>query len=235
MQIKDSVVFITGANRGLGATFARLALDRGARKVYAAARDPQSVQLDGVIPVRLDLTDPAQVAAAAALAGDTAVLINNAAISLPGSIATAADTPTLRRQFDTNVFGMLAMAQAFAPVLRGQGGGAMLNMLSALSWMNAPALSGYCVTKAAAWGVTNALRSELRAQGTLVVGLHAGFIDTDMARGFGGAKVSPLDVASQAFDAIEAGHEEVLADEPARRVKAGLSSGVYLNAAALGA
>lgn len=235
MQITDSVVFITGANRGLGATFARLALARGARKVYAATRDPKSVQLDGVTPVRLDVTDPAQVAAAALLASDTTVVINNAAISMPGGIATAANTPLLRRQMDTNVFGMLAVAQAFAPVLQGNGGGAMLNMLSALSWMNAPALSGYCVAKAAAWGVTNALRSELRAQGTLVVGLHAGFIDTDMARGFGGAKVSPDDVASQAFDAIEAKQEEVLADAPARQVKAGLSSGVYLSAAVLGA
>ncbi|WP_028604326.1 SDR family oxidoreductase [Ottowia thiooxydans] len=234
MEIKDSVVFITGANRGLGATFARLALARGARKVYAAARDPQSVRVEGVVPVRLDVTDPAQVAAAAALASDVTLVINNAAISLPGGIATAANTPILKQQFDTNVFGMLAVAQAFAPVLKHNGGGALLNMLSALSWMNAPALSAYCVAKAAAWGVTNALRSELHGQGTLVIGLHAGFIDTDMAKGFGGPKVTPDEVVGQGFDAVEAGQEEVLADEPARQVKAGLSSGVYLRAAALG-
>ena len=234
MKIKDSVVFVTGANRGLGAAYARLALARGARKVYAAARRIDSVSLHGVTPVRLDVTDPAQVAAAAAVAADATIVINNAAIALPGGIASPAATDALHRQFDTNLFGMLAVSQAFAPVLQANGGGAMLNMLSALSWINAPALGGYCVAKAAAWGLTNALRNELRGQGTLVVGVHAGFIDTDMARGFGGPKATPDDVVGQAFDAIEADVEEVLADEITRRVKAGLAAGAYLAAPVLG-
>lgn len=132
-----------------------------------------------------------------------------------------------------NVFGLLHVARAFAPVLARNGGGAVFNMLSALSWIDAPVLSGYCVSKSAAWMLTNALRNALRAQGTLVAGNHAGFIDTDMAAGFGGPKTSPETVVAQAFDAVEAGREELLADARAERVHAGLSAGAYLQAAPL--
>jgi len=168
------------------------------------------------------------VAEVAREASDVTIVINNAAVSLPGEITDPANTASFRQQMETNVFGMHLVAQAFAPGLRKNGGGAILNMLSALSWINTPVLSGYCVSKAAAWGLTNALRNELRPHGTLVVSVHAGFIDTDMAKGFDGPKVTPDDVANQALDAIEAGQEEVLADEPARRVKAGLAIGAYL-------
>jgi len=234
MQIKDAVVLVTGANRGLGRVFVQTALARGARKVYAAARRPESVQIEGVIPIGLDVTRAADAAAAAAVAGDVSLVINNAGISLTGGVTSAQGLELLQRQLATNCYGLLHVAQAFAPVLQRQGGGAMVNILSALSWMNAPALSGYCVAKSAAWGLTNALRNELRPQGTLVVGLHAGFIDTDMARGFGGPKVAPESVAAQALDAIEAGREEVLADEPARRAQAALSAGLYLQALSFG-
>lgn len=228
MQIKDAVVMVTGANRGLGRVFVEQALARGAKKVYAGARTPGSVDIDRAIPVALDVTRTDTIAAAVANLGDVTLLVNNAGISLPGGIASADNTEGLERQLDTNFFGLLQMAQAFAPVLQRNGGGAMVNMLSALAWINAPALSGYCVSKAAAWMATNALRNELRAQKTLVVGVHAGFIDTDMASGFGGPKTAPEAVVAQAFDAVEQEAVEVLADEPARRARASLSLGGYL-------
>ena len=234
MKIEDAVVLVTGANRGLGEAFARTALERGAKKVYAAARNADSIRLPGVVPLTLDVTRASQAVAAAAAAKDVTLVINNAGISRPGGITRVQDLDTLREQLETNVFGMLNVAQAFAPLLARNGGGAMVNMLSALSWINATALSGYCVSKSAAWMLTNALRNELRASGTLVVGVHAGFIDTDMAAGFSGPKVSPASVVAQALDAVEHRREEVLADDGARRVHAGLSSGVYLQPVPLG-
>ncbi|KQP13120.1 SDR family oxidoreductase [Pseudorhodoferax sp. Leaf267] len=232
MHIENAVVLVTGANRGLGRVFVQTALARGARKVYAAARQPDTVDVDGAVPLRLDVTRPQDAAAAAALASDVTLVVNNAGISLAGGVAGADGLEVLRRQLDTNCLGLLHVAQAFAPVLRANGGGAMVNILSALSWVNAPGIGGYCVSKAAAWGLTNALRNELRGQGTLVVGLHAGFIDTDMARGFPGPKTPPASVAAQAFDAVQAGQEEVLADEPARHAQAALGAGRYLQALA---
>lgn len=234
MKIADAVVLVTGANRGLGEAFARIALERGARKVYATARNADSVRLPGVIPLALDVTRTEDAAAAARAAPDVQLVVNNAGILLPGSMVQAPEVDRLRRQLETNVFGMLHVAQAFAPLLAGNGGGAMVNMLSALSWIGAVPLGGYCVSKSAAWMLTNALRNELRAQGTQVVGVHAGFIDTDMAAGHGGPKASPAAVVGQALDAVERGLEEVLADEPARRVHAGLAVGAYLQPAPLG-
>jgi len=122
----------------------------------------------------------------------------------------------------------LNLSQAFAPVLASNGGGAILNVLSLLSWVNTPMIAAYGVSKAAAWGLTNGLRHELRAQKTQVVGLHAAFIDTDLSRGINVPKATPADVAGQAFDAIEADAEEVLVDESSRQVHKGLSSSIYL-------
>ncbi|RTL71369.1 MAG: SDR family oxidoreductase [Hyphomicrobiales bacterium] len=228
MEIRNSTVLVTGAGRGLGAAYVELALSRGAKKVYAGARTPKATGQASVVPIKLDVGSAEDIASAAALARDVDIVINNAGIALPAGVATPEGEDALRRQLETNVFGVLRVSQAFAPILARNGGGALVNMLSALSWINAPALSGYSASKAAAWGITNALRNELRGQGTLVVGVHAGFIDTDMAKGFPGPKSSPADVARQVFDAIEAGQEEVLADEVSRRLKAGLSAGAYL-------
>ncbi|MGF6917373.1 SDR family oxidoreductase [Paraburkholderia sp. 40] len=232
MEIEGAVVFVTGANRGLGLEFAKQALERGARKVYAGARDPASVTLTGVVPVKLDVTDPAAVAAAADTAGDVTLLINNAGIARLGSLTDDGALDALRDHFDTNVFGMLSMSQAFAGNLAGNGGGAILNVLSVASWINRPILAAYGVSKSAAWAVTNGLRHSLREQHTQVVGLHAGFIDTDLTRGLDVPKATPADVVRQAYDAIEAGAEEVSTDEFTRQVKAGLSAGVYLEAPA---
>ena len=229
MNVKDSVVLVTGANRGLGLEFAKQALRRGAAKVYATARDPSKIALAGVVPMRLDVTNPVEVAAVAAHCKDVTMLINNAGIGRIGGIVEGDLAPLLREQLETNLFGMLHVSRAFAGILGKNGGGAILNILSILSWVNTPKLGGYGISKAAAWALTNSLRHELRAQGTQVVSFHAGFIDTDMTRGLDIPKARPEDVVRQAFDAIEAGQEEVTTDETTRQVRGGLSQGVYLN------
>jgi NAD(P)-dependent dehydrogenase (short-subunit alcohol dehydrogenase family) len=168
------------------------------------------------------------VAAVAAQFKDVTLLINNAGIARLGGILGGDLAPLLREQLETNVFGMLHVSRAFAGILGKNGGGAILNINSVLSWVNTPAIGGYGISKAAAWGLTNSLRHELRAQGTQVVSFHAGFIDTDMTRGLEIPKARPEDVVKQSFDAIEAGQEEVMVDEPSRQVKGALSQGVYL-------
>jgi NAD(P)-dependent dehydrogenase (short-subunit alcohol dehydrogenase family) len=231
MKIHNAVALVTGANRGLGRAYAQALLQAGA-KVYAAARDPSTIDLPGAQPVRLDITQPGQAAALAADLKDVTLVINNAGIALPGPYLSgqgAADAA--RAQLETNFFGTLAVSQAFAPVLKANGGGALVNMLSVLSWITLPAIAGYSASKAAAWALTNGLRHELRAQGTLVVGVHAAYIDTDMARHVTGPKTTPAEVARQVLLAIEQGQEEVLADELSRQVKAGLAAGAYLREA----
>ena len=228
MKIQNSVILVTGANRGLGLEFTKQALERGASRVYAAAREIASIQLPGVTPVKIDVTKPEEVAAAAKDLGDITILINNAGIARPGGIAAPHSQEALREQLETNVFGLLNLSQAFAPHLARNGGGAILNVLSVLSWINTPSVAGYGVSKSAAWGLTNGLRHELRSQGTLVTGLHAGYIDTDMTRTFDVPKASPIDVVRQALDAIEQGAEEVFVDETSRQIHQALSHSVYL-------
>jgi len=233
MQIKDSVVFITGANRGLGLAFARAALGAGARKVYAGARDPSGIALAGVQPVRLDVTDAAQVAAAAAACGDVTLLINNAGISRGGSLLgddRAFDKA--QAEFQTNFFGMWSMARAFAPVLQANGGGAIVNVLSVLSWLSLPNAATYSASKSAAWSLSNGLRNELRAQGTQVVSVHVAFMDTDMAARVPGPKTAPQDVVQQTFAALASGAHEVLADAVTRELKKSLSTDAPAYAAA---
>ena len=231
MNLKNAVVLVTGANRGLGQAFAEAALAAGARKVYAAARDPDSITLEGVERVRLDVTRSDQIAAAARRCADVTLLVNNAGISRGSALLASGSAAAARAELDTNLFGPLEMSRAFAPLLAANGGGAIVNVLSVLSWINIPAAGSYCVSKSAAWAMTNGLRHELRAQGTQVVGVHVAFMDTNMARGVQGPKVSPGEVVQQVFDAIEQGRDEVLADALTRQVKQGLSAerGVYLS------
>jgi NAD(P)-dependent dehydrogenase (short-subunit alcohol dehydrogenase family) len=225
MQLKDSVVFVTGANRGLGLAFAQAALAAGARKVYAAARDPASVTLPGVVPIRLDVGNAAQVAAAVRDCGDVTLLINNAGISVGSSFLASPDAvAAARAEFEVNFFGPWALASAFAPVLKANGGGAIVNVLSALSWVSFPSVATYSASKSAAWSLTNGLRNELRAQGTQVVALHVGYMDTDMTRGLDTPKSSPADVARVTLDGVEAGAFEVLADDISKQIKQSLSS-----------
>ena len=224
MKIDNAVALVTGANRGIGLAFARALLARGARKVYAAARDPASITLPGVEPLRLDVTKPDEVAAAAALAGDVSLLINNAGIAHVGGFLAADSEEVARRQFETNFFGMLRTSKAFAPALAANGGGGIINVLSIVSWINGGELAAYAASKSAAWSLTNALRHELAPQHTQVLGLHMGYVDTDLVRGMEVEKTSPDTIAQRALDALEAGRDEVLADEITRQVKLGLSA-----------
>jgi NAD(P)-dependent dehydrogenase (short-subunit alcohol dehydrogenase family) len=230
MKIQNATVLITGANRGIGLAFAREVLARGARKVYAGVRNPASVTLAGVEAIRLDVTRPEDATAAAQRCGDVTLLINNAGIASIGGFLAANSVDSTREQFETNFYGPLRLSQAFAPVLAANGGGGILNVLSIASWINRPFLGVYGASKSAAWALTNGLRQELRGQGTQVLGMHVGFVDTDLTHGIDMPKSAAIDVVRFTLDALEAGAEEVLADELARQVKRGLSAepGVYL-------
>jgi short-subunit dehydrogenase len=229
MRIQNSVAFVTGANRGLGLAFAK-ALVAGGAKVYAAARDPDSITLPGAIPIRLDVANPREIAEAARSCADVDLLINNAGVSKASGLLADGAVEAARVEMETNFFGPLLVSRAFAPILARNGGGALLNVLSALSWISFPTVATYSATKSAAWSLTNGLRNELRAQGTLVAGLHVGFMDTDMASAIDAPKSRPEDVVKLALAAIEAGEQEILADEASRNLKQGLSAGVYLGA-----
>lgn len=222
MELKGAVALVTGANRGIGSEFVRLLQERGVAKVYAAARDVNAIEGDGVVPITLDVTDKRQVDAAARLAGDVQILINNAGISTGTSLVTG-DEAAIRREMDTNFYGPLLMTRAFAPILGRNGGGAVLNMLSALSWFAIPGAGAYSASKAATWMLTDSTRVELSSQGTHVVGVQMGLVDTDMSRNVEGPKVTPVDLAAQGLDAIESGAQEVLGDDWARFVKSGLT------------
>ena len=224
MKIAGSTALVTGANRGLGLAFARGLLEAGAAKVYAAARDPASVTLPGVVPVPLDVTQPEQVDALSRELRDVNLLVNNAGIGGFTSLLAPNAVEQLRQQFETNTIGTLAMSRAFAPVLALNGGGAIVNVLSILSWLTLPGSGGYSASKAAGWALSNALRQELRPQLTQVLSLHVAFMDTDMARHAPGPKQAPEDVVRQAIAALEAGQSELLADALTRQVKQGLGA-----------
>ena len=222
MNLQGAVVLVTGANRGIGAEFVNQLKARGAAKIYAAARDASAIESDGVEPIELDITDPGQVHAAARAAGDVQVLINNAGIST-GTALVSGDEAVIRSEMDTNFYGPLLMTRAFAPILGSNGGGAILNVISALSWFSVPGAGAYAASKAAAWTLTDSTRLELASQGTHVVAIHMGLVDTDMAKGMDAPKIDPVDLARAGLDAIESGAQEVLADDWARFVKSGLS------------
>ena len=224
MRLENAVVLVTGANRGIGAAFVEQLKARGASKIYAASRDGSSVDVDGVEPIQLDVTDPSRILEVAASAGDVQVLINNAGIST-GTSLVSGDVAGIRREMDTNFYGPLLLTQAFAPILKANGGGAILNVVSALSWFTAPGAGAYAASKAAAWSLTDSTRLELAGQGTRVVGVHMGLVDTDMSAGMQAPKISATALAAAGLDAIESGLDEVLADDWAKFVKSGLTLG----------
>jgi len=230
MNIENSVVLVTGANRGIGLAFARELLARGARKVYAAARDPASVTLPGVQALKLDVTQPEEIAAAALAAADVNLVINNAGIAQPGGFLASDSETVARRIFETNFFGVLNVSKSFAPVLKANGGGALVNVLSVASWVNGGELAAYSASKSAAWSLTNALRHELAGQKTQVLGLHMAYVDTDLTRGFDVPKTSAEEIVQRALDALAAGADEVLADALTEQVRQGLTASrpVYL-------
>ncbi|SEQ54960.1 SDR family oxidoreductase [Microlunatus flavus] len=214
-------VLVTGANGGLGEQFVAQGLERGAAKVYAAARSTRSWDDPRVVALDLDLTDPEAPARAVAAAPDVDVLINNAAIA-PSDDTITGPEEELRRIFETNFFGTLRLSNAFAPVLGANGGGTLLNILSAAAWISMP--TGYAASKAAMWSATNALRLQLEGQGTQVVGLLVGMIDTPMTAGWDVPKVTAASVVAQAYDAVGDGTLEVLADGTTRDLKTRLST-----------
>ena len=222
MKIAGSVALVTGADRGLGRAFARELVSRNAARVYGAARNPAAVTEPGVTPIALDITDPERIARVARECADVTLLVNNAGVMKASPFIGAPSLDAARLEMEVNYFGTLSICRAFAPVLAGGGGGAIVNMLSVTSFFTSPLDPSYSASKAAELSLTNGIRMELSRQGTLVVAVHASFIDTDMAAGIDAPKISPQSVARQTFDAVEAGEIEVLADERTRSIKASL-------------
>jgi NAD(P)-dependent dehydrogenase (short-subunit alcohol dehydrogenase family) len=221
MKIEGSTALVTGANRGIGKALAEGLLERGAAKVYAGVRDVATVTDERLVPVRLDVTDAARVREVAAELTDVDLLVNNAGIGAAAP-PLSSSLDVARDQLEVNYLGTAATTQAFAPVLARNGGGAVVNVLSVVSFVSMPMLATYSASKAAAWAFTNAARIELKGQGTEVVGVHVGFVDTDMVAGLEVDKVPPGAVVRATLDGLEAGVPEVLVDDLSRDVKAAL-------------
>ncbi|GIF71287.1 SDR family oxidoreductase [Asanoa siamensis] len=238
MRVRGSVAMVTGGNRGFGLAIAKELQERQAAKVYVGVRNPAAFEEDGLLPVALDVTDPASVAAAAGQCGDVTLLVNNAGTGAahPDGSLDPDLIQTTERVLDVNLYGTIRTTQALAPVIVDNGGGAIVNVLSDEAWYALPVLTGYAMTKSAEWSFTNALRVDLRPRGVEVLGLHGGFMDTDLVRDLDVAKSDPRDVAAAALDGLEQGKEEVMADEQARLVKRSLSTddGYYLHPSVLG-
>lgn len=222
-SIEGSVALVTGGSRGIGAALVEELYKRGAAKVYATARDPRSVTHPEAVPLSLELAEPGSGTGLASQAPDVTILINNAGAAFASSFL---DSPVdqIRRELDINFFGPLDVTRAFVPILERNGGGHILTIHSALSWITIPGLDAYSAAKAALWSQTNALRLALRPRGIGVTGLHVGYVDTDMSASVDAPKTSPHSVATQALDGIEADALEVIADDLTRQVKAGLAA-----------
>ena len=225
MHISGSIVLVTGANGGIGRAFVADLLKRGAAKVYVAARDTASLGelLKGgdrrLVPLPLDVTDPDQVAAAASVAGDVTLLINNAGFAAFQGSISAPDIEDARREMEVNYFGTLSLTRAFAPILAASGGGAVINMLSMLALVSLPMAATYAASKAAGLSLTRSIRAELSAQGTQVVGILAVQTDTAMGAKLPEPRLTPDEVVSDALDAVEAGtNDEIVAGAQSRKI-----------------
>ncbi len=218
MEIEGCIALVTGANRGLGRAYAEALIAGGAAKVYAGARDLSSIADPCLLPVKLDVTSRSEAAAAAEECSDVNLLINNAGIMLGSPMLASGAEEAMRREMEVNVFGVQNMIRSFAPVLSRNGGGVIVNVLSVVSWFTVPFNATYCASKHAALAVTDAARIQLRSQGTRVVGVYAGFIDTDMAANIDQHKTPPRQVAERTLEGIRRGQEHVLADRRAEEV-----------------
>jgi len=230
MKIAGQTVFVSGANRGIGRVFVQQFVAAGAKKVYAAARDPAKVAdlvaAGGgkVVAVKLDTTDDAAVAAAAKAAGDVTLLVNNAGVNFNTPLIGIASLGNAKAEIATNYFGTLAMCRAFAPVLKANGGGAIVNMLSILARVNLPLMGSLCASKAAELSMTQGVRAELAGQGTAVIAVMPGAVDTDMTRDLPPPKAVPLDIVREVLAGIEAGAEEIYPGDMAKGVSGGLGA-----------
>jgi NAD(P)-dependent dehydrogenase (short-subunit alcohol dehydrogenase family) len=216
--INGAVVLVTGANGGLGTHFVHQALERGATRVYAAARNPRDWGDDRIVPLVLDVTSPESVAVAAETARDVTTVINNAGASNRSSVL--GDLHAARELFETNFWGALAVTNAFVPALKASRG-TVLNVLSVLSWIGIG--DAYGASKAALWQATNTQRIKLAPDGVHVASLHLGYADTPLTTGIDAPKLDPADVVRSAYDGLEADAYEILADELSAQVKAGLA------------
>jgi len=223
VRIKESKAVVTGGQRGLEAAFVQELLRRGAAKVYATSRTPQSSKNSRVMHPQLDVTDALSVSSLAATAKDANIVVNNAGV-IGGKSLLRSDLEEIRAVFETNYFGALRVARAFAPVLARNDGGVLVDIHSVLSW--APGTAAYGDSKAALWSATNSLRIALREQNILVIGVYLGYTDTDMVRHLTVPKNDPKEVARKVVDAIEQEKTEVLVDEFTKMVKATLSESV---------
>ncbi|MDH6437264.1 NAD(P)-dependent dehydrogenase (short-subunit alcohol dehydrogenase family) [Streptomyces sp. SAI-144] len=223
-SIDGAVVLVTGANGGLGTHFVHDALARGAAKVYATARSPRAWDDERIVPLALDVTDHASIDAAAAAAPDVTVLINNAGAIPPNASLLDVTEADIRANMETNFFGPVFLARAFAPILAAKSQAVLVDVHSVASWY---AFGGvYSASKAALWSATNSLRIELAPKGVHVTGVHMGYVDTPMAAHADGPKLLPAELVTTVYNAVEAGEHEVLADELTVQVKSALSGPV---------
>jgi NAD(P)-dependent dehydrogenase (short-subunit alcohol dehydrogenase family) len=227
MKIEGATALVTGANRGIGKAFAEELLARGAAKVYAGVRDTATITDPRLVAVQLDVTDEARVREVAAELSDVDLVVNNAGTGF-FNFPLDASLENARTEIEINYLGIVSMTKAFAPVLAENGGGAFVNMLSVLSWFGAPVLSTYSASKAAAWLYSNAARVQLKGPGTEVVGVHVGYVDTDLIAEVEAEKLDPSVVPAAALDGLEAGESEVAVDQMSREIKAGLSDDLKL-------
>ena len=227
--VKGAVALVTGTSRGIGPETVKALLAGGAAKIYCGTRDKAKIAKliatspKKLIPIEIDITKPAAVAAAVKACPDVTLLVNNAGINFNTPLFAIAGTDNARQEMEVNYFGTLAMCRAFAPILKKNGGGTIVNMLSILAHVNLPLMGSLCASKAAGLSLTQALRAELAAQGTHVMGVLPGAVDTDMTRGVDVPKMQPADVAAAILHGLEYGLEEVYPGDMASGVSTGLA------------
>lgn len=230
MNIQESVAFVTGANRGIGKAYVTALVQAGAHRIYAAARsadtlkDVVAIAPDRIIPIALDVTNAEQVNAAAQTAQDVTLLINNAGVIGSGGLFLRNTVETAQWEMNTNYFGTLSMVRAFAPILQRNGGGAIVNMLTVVAVANAPVFSSYSASKAALHSLTQGIRAELAQQGTQIIGVFPGPVDTEMSEGVQMDKVAPSEIARAVLQAVEKGIEDVYPDPVSQNVFAAIAA-----------